>query len=348
MRRAITYPEPTATMQLSEKAKVRCLVSTLAVTALVAVASLVMVFLLSSKVTELSAALSRTSGTADTQGRQLTALAADLAAIKGTPGAIEQLGEQSKRDVSSLKSVLRNFSERIVKLETGSTADTAALAALQADAKKLADRLGAAETASAEAKRVADSNVDRIKKVWDRLGDVSSQVAVVSGASEFNTQRLISAQGDIAVLQNPPKGRKHVNPFMRQEGRDLVADPGKVEAAIAAYIQRYQHLAVRPSYGKYEGECFSDKEYQDFLSTKSALAIVTEFKAGSDYVDLCAALSDMTPPFREALLTRMSKLCRKTWTELGRISSEGTTAPGQKAELMIADMIAKALREGVK
>lgn len=336
-------------MQLSESAKSKGILITLIATALVALASLVLVFVLTSKVNRLNASLAEARGLSDTQGRQLTAVAGDLAAIKGAPGAIEQLGEQSKRDLATLKAVLRNFSERIGKLETAQGGDTAALAALQSDAKKLADRLAAEEAAAADIRREADSNVERIKKVWDRLGNVSAQTAALSVATEANTQHVLSMGADIADLQNPAaKSRKHVNPYMVKQGRDLVADPAKVEAAITAIVLHYQRLAVRPSYGKYEGECFSDKEYQDFLSTKAVLAIVTEFKASDAYPDLCDALNDMTPPFREALLTRLSKICRKTWTELGKVSSDGTTEPGQKAELMIADMIAKALREGVK
>jgi hypothetical protein len=114
---------------------------------------------------------------------------------------------------------------------------------------------------------------------------------------------------------------------------------------LLAVIQSEQRSVVRESYGKFEGQNFSDDDLKDFKGKNVPQSVADRLRHDSYFIDVVSAVKRMEPGAREKLLSEGMRTRRKTWAESGKISPEGQTEAGREAEELIAQAIVKLVRE---
>ena len=115
---------------------------------------------------------------------------------------------------------------------------------------------------------------------------------------------------------------------------------GKISANdLISVIKYYQDKHVRKSYGEYDGECFTDVNYKTFREDKITEQITNELRKSNLLKELVKEIGKLNEAEREKLLNRGLSTYQPTWSELGRISVEGQTIAGQRAQKDIAQTI---------
>jgi hypothetical protein len=110
-------------------------------------------------------------------------------------------------------------------------------------------------------------------------------------------------------------------------------------------IKDAQRKNVRESYGELAGQCFTDADLEQFVDAQRPSQIAEEYRADKSFLAIVIALQKLTPEERQAILTAAKKPLRPTWGELGRVSREGQTEAGRKAEILIAEAIVSQAQE---
>jgi hypothetical protein len=117
-------------------------------------------------------------------------------------------------------------------------------------------------------------------------------------------------------------------------------DPSTVKPeTLREIIAEQQRRNVRESYGIWAHECFTDDDLDQFVRSAQPARIARSLKGSKRFMAVVSALKKMPSAQRHKLLNSCRKPLRKTWAQLGRISPEGQTEAGQKAERLIADAI---------
>jgi len=171
----------------------------------------------------------------------------------------------------------------------------------------------------------------RLTKNWQRYEiDISGQdtSSVLGGLCTVVSNRQ-SREGCTFYLDDI---------FILGEG-DKQIMPGPIDA-IPAAIRRAQKENVCESHGESAGECFTDVMYAQFRSERKAAMLATKVLAERDVQSGILTLRLMSAPDVEARIKSWRCPLRKTWGQMGRISREGQTLAGQRAEMDIADAIA--------
>jgi len=96
---------------------------------------------------------------------------------------------------------------------------------------------------------------------------------------------------------------------------------------------------VKPSYGELDSQCFTDKDLSTMIQERIPDLIAAQLKMDPGFRGAIDRLRAMSPDERKLYLLRSRQPLHKTWGELGRVTSEGQTDAGQKAELLIANSI---------
>ena len=109
---------------------------------------------------------------------------------------------------------------------------------------------------------------------------------------------------------------------------------------IVELIERLQKKYVRESYGELAHQCFTDIDYQAFTMDKRPQKIAQKLKGNREFMEAVLALKAMPEEERNQFVKRCRRPLRPTWAQLGRISKEGQTVAGQRAEIDIADAVA--------
>jgi len=115
--------------------------------------------------------------------------------------------------------------------------------------------------------------------------------------------------------------------------------PGDPRDVVEA-IKRAQENYVRLSYGELAHQCFTEADYQTFVAEQRARKIATGLKGDRKFMEAILALKAKSQPERAQFIEECRRPLRLTWSQLGRISREGQTDAGQRAELDIANAIA--------
>ncbi|MEO0248494.1 MAG: hypothetical protein ABIN58_02900 [candidate division WOR-3 bacterium] len=113
-------------------------------------------------------------------------------------------------------------------------------------------------------------------------------------------------------------------------------------------IEEQQRKNVRESYGIWAHQCFTDDDLNQFISSGQAARIALSLKGSKQFMAVVSALKKLPAKQRQKLLGSCRRPLRKTWAQLGRISSEGQTEAGQQAEKLIADAIVDLVEELIK
>ena len=158
------------------------------------------------------------------------------------------------------------------------------------------------------------------------LGIVGTYIVLV--------QRITRAEDSIAVLEKRPVAAvQELN--SSDPAVSAVVRPERLQGVIQAEQKKY----VRESYGQEAGQCFTQDDLDSFVKENRLLQIVAELRHSNDFLDLAVGIKMLAPSDRQHLLDASRGLSHPTWRELGRISPQGQTDAGQKAELLIAGAI---------
>jgi hypothetical protein len=122
------------------------------------------------------------------------------------------------------------------------------------------------------------------------------------------------------------------------------ASSGKDEQLIPL-IQQEQKLRVKESFGEFAGQCFTDDDLKRFIDSKTTESIKDSLRRSPQFLDVVSGIRQMEKGRRAALLLAADKPLHPTWGELGRISREGQTDAGQKAEKMVSSAIVRLVKE---
>ena len=126
-------------------------------------------------------------------------------------------------------------------------------------------------------------------------------------------------------------------------------EPSKVNAGkLVNIIQDQQRSSVKESCGVEAYQCFTDSNLNDFIKTNVPTQITEKLKANNEFIEVVLSVQAMRPNDQQKLLSSCQQPLRKTWAQLGRISCEGQTDAGQRAEVLIASAIVDLIKELIK
>lgn len=117
---------------------------------------------------------------------------------------------------------------------------------------------------------------------------------------------------------------------------------------IVKLLKNAQRQNVRESFGKWDGQCFTDRDYDAFRRSERPQLIARNLTGNRKFICAVIALKAMPDPGRVRFIEDCRRPLRPTWAQLGRISREGQTVAGQQAELEIADAVADTVLELLK
>jgi hypothetical protein len=129
-----------------------------------------------------------------------------------------------------------------------------------------------------------------------------------------------------------------------QSACGALAEPRQPEDLIA-YIRAAETAEVRESWGEAAGECFTWNDYDSFVRAKRPAVVAGQLKVAPQFRTLVEMIRAMPQTEREKLLARARETARPTWAMIGRISPDGTTEAGRKADLLLAESITGAVEE---
>lgn len=121
----------------------------------------------------------------------------------------------------------------------------------------------------------------------------------------------------------------------------MTFDEFKVE--IVDLIKELQAEHVKNSINEYN--CFTRDDYEEFTSTKVVEKITEKLKKDEYFLDLVKSASQLTSLERRKILREAKNTYERTWAEIGKISPDGQTDEGSKAEKEIAVAITKLLED---
>ncbi|MEK7752164.1 MAG: hypothetical protein AAB654_09635 [Acidobacteriota bacterium] len=134
-------------------------------------------------------------------------------------------------------------------------------------------------------------------------------------------------------------------PGTDQAGSAGGGDEQKALAALADIIAAQQKKHVRESWGEWAHECFTEIDLKEFVRTGVPGRIAEDLRRSRRFIEVVLAFKQVPADRREKQLNACRRPLRKTWAQLGRISREGQTEAGQKAERMIAEVIVDEVRK---
>lgn len=112
-------------------------------------------------------------------------------------------------------------------------------------------------------------------------------------------------------------------------------------------IKSYQDKYVRKSHDIYHYQCFTTDDYNSFRSQKTVEKIVNELRKSKLLETLVLEIGKLSENERTELYKKGLRTYQPTWNELGKISVEGQTVAGQKAQKEIAEAIVNLVKEMV-
>ncbi len=189
-----------------------------------------------------------------------------------------------------------------------------------------------------------DSRPDRVKQSSNGAYWTPIFVGVVVGAFIGGGSTFFVQQGRISKLEGRmdqlTSGTQQLGPSAPTRH-----STGAKPEQLILIIQEQQSENVRESYGELAHQCFTDDDLTRFVQTKTPETITDSLKRDPQFLDVVLAIRVMQPGQRAELLKSVNRPLRPTFGALGRISREGQTEAGQKAEVMIAGAIVNLVKE---
>lgn len=179
---------------------------------------------------------------------------------------------------------------------------------------------------------------------WGQVigGVVIGAILGIAGTFYFQGQKLATLESEIDQLKNKPvengpKGSSsHPAAF-----KSSTVNPEE----LLAIIKSQQKAEVKESSGESASQNFSKKDFDDFKKKNVPKSVADKLKHDNHFIDVVLAIKQMDPTPRQDLLDLGVQTYKNTWTQLGKVSTEGQTEAGQEAERMIAEAIVHLVGE---
>jgi hypothetical protein len=113
--------------------------------------------------------------------------------------------------------------------------------------------------------------------------------------------------------------------------------------ALIKLIRERQAQEVGLSTGEWDYECFTDGKLEEFVRRDVPGQATKRLMTEEDFCRILTDVRGMSASERSLLLQCARRCYRPTWAELGRVSKDGQTTAGQRAERLLAEAIADFL-----
>ncbi len=137
-------------------------------------------------------------------------------------------------------------------------------------------------------------------------------------------------------------GREHEAQF---DSSRVNARQTDVEITLHALIARLQRENVRASWGPNLGECFTNQDLQEMISTRKATKVAETLRHSKSFLKIAKRMNSLAESDRISVEDSLRSALHKTWTERGKVDANGQTVAGVQAELMIASAVIDVLEE---
>ena len=123
-----------------------------------------------------------------------------------------------------------------------------------------------------------------------------------------------------------------------------------VQRALRNLLTELHARHVRPSFGSYEGECYTDQMLQQMISTKEHRAIAQEQKNTPALREIISGLHTLSAEQQRLVLRPVRSFAsHKTWADLGGDPTpDGQTVAGVRAEILISQALTELLEQLLK
>jgi hypothetical protein len=142
-------------------------------------------------------------------------------------------------------------------------------------------------------------------------------------------ERLSRIEGLIQNIQT--SSNKNGNEIIEKSSYEQLSE------SIIELIKNQQNANVKISVN--DNNCFTMDDYNRFVNNGVPVQIVTNLNNESSYKRLKKEFRSLKANEQMEIKEKASKTYKLTWTEIGKISKEGQTDVGQKAEKIISDAI---------
>lgn len=122
----------------------------------------------------------------------------------------------------------------------------------------------------------------------------------------------------------------------------------KEPTTLEEVIRQAQEDHVRESSGEFEGQCFTDADLAKFAAADVPGTITRQLRQSRAFLKIVLALQARPPEEQQRTMERCRQIYQPTWSELGRISSDGQTMAGQTAQKRISESITTLTNELLK
>jgi hypothetical protein len=212
-------------------------------------------------------------------------------------------------------------------------------------------RMGA--VAGADVRKTRNQEPIDWRRILERIIETLLIAAVISLVGI-----VINMHTEVRILQDRLNGSAHES---RSEGGQGASqqptnggsNPGSGHDSVkpeelCPIIERQQRTHVKESFGEWASESFTEDDLRRFQEQDIPRRITNELKRDNTFISVVLAIQALPPNKRQSLLEACTKPLHPTWAQLGKISPEGQTDAGQKAEIMIATAVVDLVKTLVR
>jgi hypothetical protein len=168
------------------------------------------------------------------------------------------------------------------------------------------------------------------------LGGGGAYIALSSRISHLEGQLAATASSAPRVGLSPPEDAP------RADSPTLAPKPPDSLIAIVADLQRSY---VRESFGELAGQNFSDQDLSRFQNDRIPIVITDSLRHDARFLSTVLGLQGADAAVQQRILREANRPLHRSWTEIGRISREGQTEAGNRAERLIAAAVVALAQE---
>jgi hypothetical protein len=179
---------------------------------------------------------------------------------------------------------------------------------------------------------------------WGQIigGVVIGAILGIAGTFYFQGQKLATLESQIEQLKNKPTETTSKEPSTSPvPSKSSTVNPQE----LLEIIKSQQKVEVKESRGESASQNFNREDLAAFKKKNVPKVVKERLRHDSHFIDVVLAIKQMEPTPRQNLLNTGLQTYKKTWAELGKVSSEGQTDTGQEAEQMIAKAIVDLVKE---
>jgi len=177
---------------------------------------------------------------------------------------------------------------------------------------------------------------------------------ILTGTTQRADTRVDPPQQHAAAARTttPAEARSTSAPQIRHAPQQATdnGDAATVERALRNLLSELHARHVRPSFGPYEGECYTDQMLQQMIATKEHRAIAQEQKDTPAFQEIITRIRSLRPEQQRLVLrATRSFASHKTWADLGgQPTPDGQTVAGVRAEVLLSQAVTDLIDQLIK